>query len=74
MKNETKNKIIQAIKIWIAIYTSITLVNVLFGEWLNTFPMFVKTFFLTLFLVPWMVFVLLPIINAITNKLFGKTN
>ena len=73
MKIKTKNKLIQSIKIWIAIYPSITLINVLFGEWLSSLPLYVRTFLLTIFLVAWMVFVLLPFINLIERKIFGPT-
>lgn len=71
MKIKTKNKFVQSFKIWIAIYPSITLINVLFGEWLYALPIYVRTFLLTIFLVPWMVFVLLPFINVQAHKFFG---
>ena len=65
----TKAKIIQAIKIWIVIYPSITLFNILFGSYLANFPLFIKTLILTLVLVPWMVFVGLPMVNRIQQKI-----
>ena len=73
MTIKTKNKFVQSFKIWIAIYPSITLINLVFGEWLSTLPVYLKTFFLTIFLVPWMVFVLLPLINVQARKIFGST-
>lgn len=65
----TRAKLIQAIKIWIVIYPSITLFNALFGSYLASLPLFLKTLFLTLVLVPWMVFVGLPFINKVQQKM-----
>ena len=73
MTSKTKNKFVQAFKIWIAIYPSITLINVAFGEWLSPLPIYLKTFVLTIVLVPWMVFVLLPFINFCERKIFGNS-
>ncbi|MBS1755527.1 MAG: hypothetical protein JST34_15915 [Bacteroidetes bacterium] len=68
----TKAKIIQAIKVWIVIYPSITLFNVLFGNYLTNLPLSMKTLTLTLVLVPWMVFVGLPVVNMIHQKISKK--
>ncbi len=65
----TKAKIMQAIKIWIVIYPSITLFNILFGSYLSNLPLYMKTLALTLVLVPWMVFVGLPMLNRIQQKI-----
>lgn len=65
----TRAKLIQAIKIWIVIYPSITLFNILFGSYLANLPLFLKTLTLTLVLVPWMVFVGLPFINKVQQKM-----
>lgn len=67
-----KFKFIQAIKVWIVIYPSITLFNILFGSYLSPFPIYIKTLILTMVLVPWMVFVGLPIVNAIQQKFSKK--
>ena len=72
MTTNTKNKIVQSLKIWIAIYPSITLVNIVFGDWLATLPIYFRTFVLTIFLVPWMVFVLLPFINVQLRKFYAS--
>ena len=66
----TKAKIIQAIKVWIVIYPSITLFNILVGSYLTNFPIYLKTLILTLVLVPWMVFIGLPLVNRIKIKIF----
>jgi antibiotic biosynthesis monooxygenase (ABM) superfamily enzyme len=65
----TKAKIIQAIKVWIVIYPSITFFNILFGSYLSNLPLYMKTLTLTLVLVPWMVFVGLPLVNKIQQKI-----
>jgi len=65
----TKAKIIQAIKVWIVIYPSITLFNILFGSYLINLPLYMKTLTLTVVLVPWMVFIGLPLVNRIQQKI-----
>jgi len=69
MKMSVKSKIIQAIKVWIVIYPSITLFNVLFGSYLADLPVLMKTLVLTVVLVPWMVFIGLPFVNKIEQKI-----
>ncbi len=64
-----KSKVIQAIKIWVVIYPSITLFNILAGSYLSSLPLVQKTLVLTLVLVPWMVFVGLPFINKLHQKM-----
>jgi len=49
-----------AVLIWLAIYPSITLFILLFGEPLSLLPIPLRTLVLTAVLVPLMVFVLLP--------------
>ena len=65
----TKTKIIQAIKIWVVIYPSITLFYVLFGSYLSEIPLCLRTLILTLILVPWMVFGGLPVLHLLLKKI-----
>lgn len=65
----TKAKIVQAIKIWVVIYPSITLFYVLFGNYLLEIPLYLRTLILTLILVPWMVFVGLPIVQLLLKSI-----
>ncbi len=58
-----KIKIIQSIKIWCAIYPSITLFLFLFGTHLKMLPLYVQTFLLTVLLVPFVVFSGIPILD-----------
>jgi len=54
-----------AVLIWLAIYPSITLFMLLFGEHLLAIPIPLRTLAITLVLVPLMVFLLLPILQKL---------
>lgn len=58
-----------ALKIWVVIYPSITLFLFLFGQELSALPLYLRTFILTVSLVPWMMFVGVPIIDFLLRKL-----
>ncbi len=64
-----KSKIIQSIKIWVVIYPSITLFYALLGSYLSQIPLYLRTLILTLILVPWMVFVGLPVVHLLLKKI-----
>lgn len=68
-----KFKLIASLKIWIVIYPSITLFLFLFGQQLSAFPLYLRTFILTITLVPWMMFVGVPFVDRIINTISGKT-
>jgi antibiotic biosynthesis monooxygenase (ABM) superfamily enzyme len=61
-----------AIMVWIAIYPTITLVQFLIGDSLVHLPIPLRSLFLTLILVPLMVFVLLPFLRKILDKWLHK--
>jgi antibiotic biosynthesis monooxygenase (ABM) superfamily enzyme len=61
---KTKAKLIASAKIWSVIYPSITLFLYLFGEILSVLPLYQRTFLLTLSLVPWVVFVGIPLLDS----------
>lgn len=61
-----------AMKIWVVIYPSITLFLFLFGKPLADFPLYQRTFLLTIILVPWVVFVGVPLTDALINKASKK--
>ncbi|PKL78003.1 MAG: hypothetical protein CVV25_13000 [Ignavibacteriae bacterium HGW-Ignavibacteriae-4] len=65
---KTKAKFIQVFKVWVVIYPSITFFNILFGSYLIDLPLYIKTLILTVVLVPWMVFIGLPLVNKIQQK------
>lgn len=63
----TKHRLIASLKIWIVIYPSITLFLYLFGQPMSLLPLYLRTFLLTIILVPWMVFAGLPLIERLIN-------
>lgn len=67
-----KLKLIAALKIWLVIYPSITLLMYLFGEKLSIMPLYQRTFMLTITLVPWMVFVGVPFLEAMLRHLWMR--
>jgi antibiotic biosynthesis monooxygenase (ABM) superfamily enzyme len=62
-----KGKLIACLKIWIVIYPSITLFLYLFGGALSGLPLYQRTFVLTISLVPWIVFVGVPVVDAVVR-------
>jgi antibiotic biosynthesis monooxygenase (ABM) superfamily enzyme len=69
---KTKMRLIASLKIWIVIYPSITLFLYLSGEPLSPLPLYARTFILTVVLVPWIVFVGVPFVDAILSKISSK--
>lgn len=69
-----KFKFIVAIKIWLVIYPSITLFLFVFGKPLAPLPLYLRTFILTIALVPWMVFIGMPLLDRIFRKIFFMKN
>jgi antibiotic biosynthesis monooxygenase (ABM) superfamily enzyme len=67
-----KAKLIASVKIWAAIYPSITLFLYLFGKALSVLPLYQRTLLLTLSLVPWIVFVGVPFVNLIIGLVSPK--
>lgn len=69
---KVKFKVIASLKIWAAIYPSITLFLYLFTEPLSGLPLYVRTLVLTLILVPWIVFVGVPLIDVAIRQISTK--
>ncbi|MGV8964492.1 MAG: hypothetical protein ACOH2V_14075 [Candidatus Saccharimonadaceae bacterium] len=69
---QTKMKLIASLRIWVAIYTSITLFLYLFGGALSALPLYQRTLLLTLALVPWIVFIGLPFVDLINGQFSSK--
>lgn len=61
-----------ALKIWVVIYPSITIFLFFFGKALSVLPLYQRTFLLTITLVPWVVFVGVPVTNLLVNKVFPR--
>jgi len=69
-----KARFIASLKIWVVIYPSITLFLYLFGAQLSVFQLYQRTFILTVVLVPWVVFVGVPLVDAILNALLSRVD
>lgn len=61
-------KLMAAVKIWIVIFPSITLFQLLFGQQLAILPLLVRNLVLTIILVPWMVFGGLPLLEKLLRQ------
>jgi antibiotic biosynthesis monooxygenase (ABM) superfamily enzyme len=68
---KTKVKLMAALKIWLAIYPSITLFLFLFGKQLSMLPLYQRTFLLTITLVPWLVFAGVPFVDKVFQFVSG---
>jgi antibiotic biosynthesis monooxygenase (ABM) superfamily enzyme len=62
-----------SLKIWMVIYPSITLFLFLFGQQLSVLPLYLRTFVLTISLVPWMMFIGVPFIDFLMRQISKKT-
>lgn len=69
---KTKLKLLASLKIWLAIYPSITLFLYLFGQQLGGLPLYQRTFLITVCLVPWVVFAGVPFVDRIMRALPAK--
>lgn len=69
---KTKARLIASLKIWAVIFPSITLFLFLFGEALSPLPLYQRTFILTVVLVPWVVFIGVPLIDSLLRFGSGK--
>ncbi|MEQ8584131.1 MAG: hypothetical protein RIC30_00380 [Marinoscillum sp.] len=61
----TKAKLIASLKIWVVIYPSITFFLYVFNAQLSTMPLALRTFLITISLVPFIVFLGVPFVNWI---------
>jgi antibiotic biosynthesis monooxygenase (ABM) superfamily enzyme len=66
---KTKMKLIAALKIWVVIYPSITIFLYVLSKSSLELPLYLKTLFLTLILVPWIIFVGVPFVDYILRRL-----
>jgi antibiotic biosynthesis monooxygenase (ABM) superfamily enzyme len=69
---KTKVRLLMAVKIWMVIYPSITLFLFLFGKPLADLPLYLRTFILTISLVPWMIFIGIPFIDFLIRRVSVK--
>jgi antibiotic biosynthesis monooxygenase (ABM) superfamily enzyme len=69
---KAKAKLVLSAKIWVVIYPSITLFLFLFGELLSDLPLYLRTLILTISLVPWMMFIGVPLIDFLAKQIPKK--
>jgi antibiotic biosynthesis monooxygenase (ABM) superfamily enzyme len=69
---KAKARLLMSLKIWVVIYPSITLFLFFFGQQLSSLPLYLRTFILTISLVPWMMFVGVPLVDLLIQKASGK--
>ncbi|MEQ8684904.1 MAG: hypothetical protein RIE86_06415 [Imperialibacter sp.] len=69
-----KTRLMASLKIWLVIYPSITLFLAVFGESLAGLPLYQRTFVLTATLVPWMMFVGVPLLELLIAQFSGKAS
>lgn len=67
-------KVIASLKIWAVIYPSITAFLFFFGEQLTIFPLYIRTLILTITLVPWIVFIGVPFVDTVLQKIANKNS
>jgi len=65
---KTKARLYMSLKIWMVIYPSITLFLFLFGQQLSSLPLYLRTFILTISLVPWMMFIGVPFLDFLIRR------
>jgi antibiotic biosynthesis monooxygenase (ABM) superfamily enzyme len=65
---KAKARLLMSLKIWLVIYPSITLFLFLFGQQLSSLPLYQRTFILTVSLVPWIMFVGVPLVDKLIQK------
>jgi antibiotic biosynthesis monooxygenase (ABM) superfamily enzyme len=68
---KAKAKFIASLKIWVVIYPSITLFLYFFAETLSVLPLYQRTLILTVSLVPWIVFIGIPMVNLFIGFISG---
>lgn len=65
----TKMKLIASFKIWLVIYPSLMVFQNLMGCYLSVLPLYIRTFLLTLALIPWVMFIGVPLLNFLLRKI-----
>ena len=71
---KTKARLIASLKIWVVIYPSITLFLYLFGKQLSVLELYQRTLLLTITLVPWVVFIGVPLVDFIIRLVSLKND
>lgn len=70
MKQPKKWKM--AVLVWLVIYPTISLISILLGDWLGQLHVLLRTFVMSIILVPFMIFIAMPQITKLFNKWLTK--
>lgn len=60
-----------ALMIWLAVFPTLTVINVLFGDWLSTLPTPFRTFVLATVAVPIVIYGLMPLLHRLRALLLA---
>jgi len=69
---KTKAKLIASLKIWVVIYPALTFFLYAFSGPLSVMPLYLRTFWMTISLVPLIVFVGVPFVDLIIRQFSPK--
>ena len=61
-----------ALMIWLAVFPTLTMLNLALGDWLNTLPPVLRTFVLATVAVPIVMYGLMPQLHRIRRRLSSK--
>lgn len=66
-------KLKKTIIVWVSIYPPLTIILAVFTEYLDALPLYLKTFILTIFLVPLMIYILIPFWTRVFDMIRAKS-
>lgn len=61
-----------ALMIWVAVFPTLTVLNVLLGDWLQTLPPVTRTFVLATVAVPVVVYGVMPHLHRVRGRLLSR--
>ena len=62
-----------ALMIWLAVFPTLTVVNLVLGDWLRTLTPVVRTFVLATIAVPIVIYALMPLLHRLRGRLLTST-
>ncbi|MDP9823681.1 hypothetical protein [Nocardioides massiliensis] len=60
-----------ALMIWVAVFPTLTVINLALGGWLATLPTVLRTFILATVAVPIVIYGLMPLLHTLRARLLG---
>ena len=61
-----------AVMIWLSVFPTLALINVVLGDWLGTLPMLVRTFVLATIAVPIVIYGLMPRLHRLRRRALSR--